>query len=128
METGPLEQRRRHTAPIAALENTPLRRRNPPRARILVPRENMVPVEALPVRAPARVMPGSGDRRASLLPVATVIAKLVTTASQNPLQTPKMSAAVTSTTAPPDRQHRPLSPPVHFQLAGLRKKRELVSI
>ena len=68
------------------------------RARILVPRENLVPVEAVPVRAPARAMPGSGDRRASLLPVATVIAKLVTTASQNPLQTPKMSAAVTSTT------------------------------
>ena len=128
MGTGPPGQRRRHTAPIAALENTPLRRRNPRRARTLAPRGNTVPEEVLPVRAPARALPGSGVRRASRLPVATAIATPVTTARQVPLQSSKMSAAVTTTTAPPDRLHRPLSPPDRFQLAGLLQKRELVSI
>ena len=128
METGPLEQRRRHTAPIAALENTPLRRRNPRRARTLAPRGNTVPEEVLPVRAPARALPGSGVRRASRLPVATAIATPVTTARQDLLQSPKMSAVVTTTTAPPDRQHLLPPPPDRFQLADLLQKRELVSI
>ena len=128
METGPPGQRRRHTAPIAALENTPLRRRNPRRARTLAPRGNTVPEEVLPVRAPARAMPGSGGRRVSRLPVATAIATPVTTARQDLLQSPKTSAVVTTTTAPPDRQHLLPSPPDRFQLAGLLQKRELVSI
>ena len=71
-------------------------------------------------------MPGSGERRASLLPVAAAIATPVTTARQDPLQSPKTTAAATSTTALPDRQHRRQFQRDPFQLAG-RKIPELAS-